>query len=179
LEKRERKNRDGNFDGSEKDKKTRPLVRSQASQEPHTPNKQIMAERKKNLPLANNGKVVLNALVVDVLILFQVGDLNLLGRRGGGRLGKGAKGSLDGSSLRHRENNDKYEYFRVFFFFLGRLQIILFRESDRFLVITFQVREMAPEANIMCILWGEKVTDQRMKSVQGEDGGGCGGESMG
>lgn len=33
---------------------------------------------------------------------------------------------------------------------------------------------MAPEANIMCILWGEKVTDQRMKSVQGEDGGGCG-----
>lgn len=51
------------------------------------------------MPLADNGEVVLNTLVVDVLVLLHVGHLDLLGSRGSGRLGKGAKGSLDGSSL--------------------------------------------------------------------------------
>jgi hypothetical protein len=56
-------------------------------------------DKRKNLPLADNGEVVLNTLVVDVLVLLHVGHLDLLGSRGSGRLGKGAKGSLDGSSL--------------------------------------------------------------------------------
>jgi len=51
------------------------------------------------LPLADNGKVILDALVVDVLVLLEVGHLDLAGSASTGSLGKGADGSLDGSSL--------------------------------------------------------------------------------
>lgn len=47
------------------------------------------------MPLFDNGQVILNALVVDVLVLLKVGDLDLAS----GSLGKGAERSLDGSSL--------------------------------------------------------------------------------
>jgi hypothetical protein len=50
------------------------------------------------LPLSDDGEVVLNALVVDVLVLLEVGHLDLAGRASGG-LGEGADRSLDGSSL--------------------------------------------------------------------------------
>ena len=50
------------------------------------------------LPLSDDGQVVLNTLVVDVLISLKVGHLDLAGRASGG-LSKGAKGSLDSRSL--------------------------------------------------------------------------------
>jgi hypothetical protein len=47
--------------------------------------------------LSDNGEVILDALVVDVLVLLKVGHLDLTGRAGGS-LCKGAERSLDGSS---------------------------------------------------------------------------------
>ena len=59
----------------------------------------IIGIYQKYLPLADNGEVVLNTLVVDVLVLLQVGHLDLASSASAGSLGKGANGSLDGSSL--------------------------------------------------------------------------------
>ncbi len=59
-----------------------------------------------NLPLSDDGQVVLDTLVVDVLISLKVGHLDLAGRASGS-LGKGAKGSLDGSRLYSREKRKR------------------------------------------------------------------------
>ena len=51
-----------------------------------------------HLPLSDHSQVVLDALVVDVLVLLKVGHLDLAGRVGGS-LRKGAERSLDGGGL--------------------------------------------------------------------------------
>ena len=58
------------------------------------------------MPLSDNSQVILDALVVDVLVLLKVGDLNLATSGG---LRKGTERCLDGSRLSMKKNRGRFE----------------------------------------------------------------------
>jgi hypothetical protein len=59
----------------------------------------IKTREKKDLPLSDDSEVILDALVVDILVLLKVGHLDLAGRRSNSSLRERAEGCLDGSRL--------------------------------------------------------------------------------